>query len=351
MESTRNESMKRIFVMLLILISAWFNGISQSNSSGGISILQLANEKTFVYGEPFNLFFKILNSEQRTNYVYKPEDDANIKIILMDLKTGKPVKDVERFLPNDQTMLRRERMKSEKPDEGRAYQPNEAGFIAYSINKYFGTDNLTTKKFRHNRLVYLLRALPVGKYELTVKYTLYPSDQTIQSSHKFEVIDVPAEEQTAFQRYLAATEYACRSHYYGDRNYKSTDPNSYENFIKAFPTSIYGPHAFLNMVTEVYTYANAGPSDNERLSRFKEYVSYGGKLRTFNQKMNFVSYLPEIASLAFKGDKTKTFESLDLVLQDFKSENPEISEKLIRTASQQKGILGLKSYAPPKELK
>jgi hypothetical protein len=342
--------MKHFFVLLLIFVSASY-GVAQNNTSNGISILPLANEKTFVYGEPFYLYFKITNAKDGVNYVYKPEDDININIVLTDLTTGKPVNDIGGFLPNDHTISRVQQMKLEKPTESDAYLSGEFGFIAYHINKYFGIENLSTKKFRHNKMIYFLRTLPVGKYEFTVKYPLYPSSQTIQSSHKFEVVDVPANEQTAFQRYIAATEYACRSHYKGDRNYKKSNENSYEQFINDFPKSIYATHAFVNMVTESYGYANAGPTESERMTKFNEYLSYSGKLRTFNEKMNYVSYLPDIASLASNGDARKTFESLDLVLQKLKNENPEISQKLIRTASQRKGISGLKSYAKQTELR
>lgn len=51
----------------------------------------------------------------------------------------------------------------------------------------------------------------------------------------------------------------------GDRNYSKAHPDSYENFIADYPNSIYANHALMNMVIHVYSNAQGGPSQSDRI--------------------------------------------------------------------------------------
>jgi hypothetical protein len=191
-------------------------------------------------------------------------------------------------------------------------------------------------------LAYKLNGVPVGEYELTFEYDLYPVAKTIKATHRFKVLDVPLNEKEALQHYIRSTEYACKAHFYDERNYSAGHPDSYDNFLKKYPSSIYSNYAFLNMVTESYGYAQGGASLDERIKKFEEYLNYYPKLRNDNLRFLYVGYLPEFIKLIPGKD---LMMELDNFLLKIKDDNPEISDHLIRSAMFFHKITGLTNYA------
>lgn len=320
-----------------------FSGQTLAQNYDGITVESSGtNGNSFYYGEPFNVYFKVKNTDNSINYVFKPEEYVNLKFSLKEVNSNSNVPNLEALVMNDLILNKRDRMKTKKPSKSEYYSPMEEGYKAIMLLEYFGSDKLSQKKLRHSSLVYALKAIPPGEYELTIEYRLYPSDKVIKATHRFKILKIETKEQQAFQRYVSATEYACSSHFYGDRNYSASHPDSYDNFIKDFPKSIYATHAFMNMMTQSYYYAQGGPSLNERVAKFKEYLNYYPELVKNTKKMDYISYLPKMITLIPGKDLKKELDSFLLKIKD---DNPEISDKLIRTAMFRHNITGLTNYA------
>jgi hypothetical protein len=262
---------------------------------------------------------------------------------LKDIYTGKFILNLGEFPSNDATGSQLEKMKNVKPDSQReAYRPNEFGFHAYEMEQFFGGEQLSDKKLRFSKLRYKLNAVPVGEYELTFEYDLYPGAKTIKATHRFKVLNVPPNEKDAFQHYIISTEYACKAHFYGERNYSSSHPDSYDNFLKKYPKSIYSNHAFLNMITESYGYAQGGAPLDKRIAKFEEYMNYYPKLRNDDLRLLYAANLPEFIKLI---PGKEIMKELDNFLLKVKYDNPEISDMLIRSAMFHHHITGLTNYA------
>jgi hypothetical protein len=338
----KSLTIKIEYILLAVAINYTPILSAQNNYDGILVQPSTANGTTFYYGEPFEIYFRIVNTKNSVNYYYRPGISVNTRVSLKDIRTGKFLPNLAELMPNHATGSRLERMKTIKPDENRAYQPNEYSYHSYEMYQFFGSDKLSEKKLRHSMLIYKLRAVPVGEYELTFDYDLYPSGKTIKAIHRFKVLELPTKETEAFQRYIRSTEYACKAHFDGDRNYSAKHPDSYDNFIKDYPNSIYANHAFMNMITQSYSYAEGGPSLAERITKFEEYLVYYPKLRNDNLRVLYSAYLPEFIKLIPGKDIKK---GLDSFLLKVKDENPEISDMLVRSAMFNHQITGLTNYA------
>jgi hypothetical protein len=333
---------KKNYAFFVLFLSVVCDVRAQNEHDGILVAASTANGTKFYYGEPFNLYFKFTNTKNSINYYYKPEVSINTRISLRNIQTGKSVRNTDTTPISHYGSARRDIMSGKQPSGIDAYQPNESGYDSYQINEYFGIEKLSDKRLRHNLLIYKLWAVPVGEYEFTFEYDLLPSKKTLKATHRFKVEAVPDKEQNAFRKYIQATEHAAKAHFDGDRNYSASHPDSYDNFIKDYSNSIYANHAYLNMVTESYYYAEGGVTMTDRIEKFKEFAGYYFKLRNDNMKILYVAYLPMFLKLIPGKDVRK---ELDLFLLKIKDENPEISDMLVSSASFYYKIKGLTNYA------
>ena len=83
------------------------------------------------------------------------------------------------------------------------------------------------------------------------------------------------------------------------------------------------------MVTHIYSNAQGGLSQADRIAKFEQFARYYPKLKNNTLKMDYVSQFPRFISL-IPGKDVK--REVDNFLREIRDDNPEISDKLIRTA-------------------
>jgi hypothetical protein len=327
-------------IILLCVPDIWNRSSAQTVSShDGVSIYSAStNTSTFYYGEPVVVYFQFINTTAQVKSYYKPQADVNLVYELKNKTTGNVLSLRNQISAAGQM---RGAMKTKPPKN--PYKPNEYGYYSIALNEQFGTVLLSNSQIAgSNELVDKLVALPVGKYEMSLQYHLFPGDKSLKLRYEFEILPLDVAMEQELEQYVRSTVYSAKSHFYTGKNYSSRHADSFENFLSKNPKSIYANHAFLNMIIGIYHYAAAGPSNAERFQKFAEYVQYYSQLRNNTIKMDYVNYLPT----AIKNQPNKNVKAeLDAFLQKIKGENPEISKMLIRSALFEYDIQGLTNYA------
>ncbi len=300
------------------------------------------NSITYYYGEPVIMHFEFSNVTNNTKQYYKPSTGVNLTFLLRNKSNGKVVEPHLIFW--SMGGHERSRMQNEPPSPDEAYQPHEYGHYAVQLNEQFGTEALTDQAVAYNNnLSYRLAALPIGEYELVMKYLLLPVKREMIATFSFKVVALPQEEQEAFKQYVQASAYASNAHFWANNNYVASHKDSYENFLKRYPNSLFAQYAFVDMVKEIYTFA--GPSQTSKANKYKEYIEFHSKIKKSNLKMDYLRGLPYYVSLL---PSTNAKDHLDKVLYKLKDEHPAYSKGLIRNAELRNKIKGLKNYASKK---
>jgi hypothetical protein len=321
-------------ISILCASSVW----AQNNSTDGIVIdPSSVNEKTFYYGEPAHIYFRITNTKSSTNYYYKPVRFVNVSFSMRSVSTGKKLTERNRLGGHALSVLTDTQMKK-VPDQNQAFKPGETVHYDLFVNDEFGTERLSNESYT-SRLNEELRTLPVGNYEVTMDYLVLPANIKLTATYRFRIAALPAEEQEAFNRYVNSTSYAAKNHVKGDNNYSKDHPSSYENFLKDYPNSIFSNHAFINMVDQVYGYMSSTPLQKEM---FKKYLAFYSDIRNNSIKMGFIKYVPEFINTI---DKANAKSELDKYLKKIEQENWELSNRLIRFSETNLKIGGLVNYA------
>ncbi len=305
--------MKKLLLILYVLILPEV-GVGQNRASyNGIEVRPApTNAITFFYGEPINIYFEFSNSSQELKRYHKPLTWVNLDYYLKSKYDGKETRANINFW---ETGGHIRGSLQEEPTKDQSYQPGEYGQYVIHVNDQFGSESLTQKQVSENHdLGKRLWSLPVGSYELVLKYFLFPSDKVLITSFAFQVVSLPAQEKAAFFQYVNTTVYASNAHFWANKNYSASNPDSYENFIKSHPNSLFAQYAFVDMVREIYNYP--GPSQAAKTAKYKEYFQYYPKLKKSNLKMDYLRFLPEFYSRIPGTDVKK---ELDAVLLKIKS--------------------------------
>lgn len=335
---------KLLWIILIINVCSIVSPKAQPTSTvDGILINSASlNSNTYYYGETINIYFEFSNTTNQTKRYHKPYTGINLIFYLKNKTTNKTIEPRLGFWSAGEHS--RIDMQREAPPVNEAYQPHEYGQYVVQINEQFGTESLSQVKVSSNHdLGDRLSALPVGDYELELKYYPYPLSQEVIVTFPFKVIALPIEEKEAFKKYVQATVYACNAHFWAGKNYSSSHKDSYENLIKSHPNSLFAQYAFLDMVREIYSYA--GPNESAKAAKFKEYISFYPNIKKSNLKMDYLRFLPEYV-LKIPGVDTK--KHLDKVLYSLKDDHPAYSRGLIRNAELRHKIKGLKNYSGKK---
>lgn len=294
------------------------------------------NDNSFYYGEPFNIYFEILNAENVSKKYYKPQTGINYKLKLINLSTGRDIHSIgsDWYSWGDV----RKKFASEPPSDYFSYKANE--YLIFDINSgyHFGIEWLSNTERKSS--AYNLKAVPIGQYELFFEYYLFPSNEIIKSSFRFEVKSIPNNEKAAFDAYVRATEYAFENNFWNKKSYNPDSPDTYEHFINKFPSSVYSEYAFLNMMTEIYHY----PIVNESI-RQQRFNDFADKFSTLKQRKNVqAAYVISLPS-HMNASGGNLYSKMDSFLVSIKKNDPILSKIVITISERTFKIKGLKNYA------
>ena len=330
---------KRIpYILIVFAFLVYRSTQAQSTASyDGIYVRPSSvNETTFLHGEPIYIYFNVVNEKNVSNPYYIPQRQINVQLTLRNRETNETYGGEEW----SQVSHKRNRWQHQPPTKEYSFRPKEDLVFQVYVDDEFGTERLAEPTY-YNALAKRLRILPVGKYELTVKYALFPSAQTLSSSVSFEVQTIDQANREALRQFVKSTTYACNSHYLGEDNYQSNHSDSYENFLKHYSYSPYSQYAFVDMVTQIYSHK--GIPEPVRTKKFRSYYDYFPQIKNGGLKMYYAVHLPRVIKY-IPGTDVK--DSLDEFLRtQLVDENPDISNALIDAAKFYTGVEGLKNYA------
>ena len=340
------ETFRVVLRIICFGLTFMMNGslLAQSTASYDGMYLEASsvNQQTFYYGEPMYLYFNIANQKEVINYYYIPQNRTNVKLILKDRQNNRVIGEGSW----SEVSHKRERWQVDPPSEEDAFRPRERLVFQVYLNDDFGSVKMADPEY-YNSLADRLRTLPVGKYQLFLEYYLFPSSEVLVSQANFEVLEVPAASQLAFEQYIKTTTYACNAHYFGKNNYSKSDPNSYENFLQRYDNSPYGQYAFVDMVTQIYY--QKGVPENVRKEKIKSYCDFFPQISSRGLKMYYAIRLPAMVQHLYP---QQARENLDKFLREtLINENSDISEALISSTRASSKIKDLKNYAkasPPR---
>jgi len=327
------------FTLALGLVFCHHSAYGQKNIHDGIKIGVDANRATYYQGEPFRIYFEIENLSSSVKPYYKPLGSPNLKYELKNLQTGQIIYSRKKTI--------QERFYTNGINEKLYIPPKMKAYESVHIGKKFGTVLLTSKPVTGSSITkYNLVAIPVGEYQLTLSYSLQPSDKVISATHKFKVLAPPTELMDARNQYIEAIYYANETGFNGKKNYSPGNPNSYENFLKNYGSTVFADYAWIDMIITIYSHP--GPSSTEMIKKWNEYINHYSSIEHEDVKLNYVQKLPiVVASLENKKAGSAKAISQKILKNDMKNSH-RASELFILGNVY---VQGLQNYATKQEQK
>ena len=334
---------------MIIILFVWIIPgqilLAQSNSYNGMSLhSSSSNRNSFTQGEPISFLFILKNNtEQEINY-WKKLTGVNIYFTLFDSK--------EQIIGSSENSWRsyehvRHNVKEKQPEKEYSFHPWEEFLIEFELGLLgFGSfpDDVKGKvPTVHGGED--LNILENGNYRLKVEYYLFPVNKKIEIDHHFEVTPLPNEEQVAYEAFKEATIYTSKNHFVFDNSYNPQHPNSYENFIKNYPSSIFVQYAYSNLIEEIYNYPN-NISSTIKDPIFNDYF-ISDKVDLPNLKVQKAK--SAIKALSSKSINIDANEVIDKQLKSLRNDDPAISDNLIVAAKEKLKLNDLKNYACEKK--
>jgi len=329
-------------LFFLLFFAIYDSNAQQINCYDGIELqTSTSNRENYFYGEPFQLYFELENTESSPKKFYIPFHGINFRVKLIDLNNNKEISiNLDYWNINSST---RDRFRSTPPENVHSFEGHEKIFLIIPMNSNFAKIKLIKNEITGiSTLRYNLFAIPKGEYELTMEYYLFPSDKILSSKIRFKIGNIPDDEKQAFENYIKATHYANENHYDGKRNYSPKHQSSYENFLRKYPSSIFSQYAMLDMTNEIYGYI--GPSSALKLQRYNEFLDYYCNITERNIMFYYAALIPKVCQRKSRITKVETVNELDKHLQKLKNDK-NASQVLIQVSKRRYKIMGLKNYA------
>lgn len=337
----KNISIKFTLLPLLLIIQVHFL-FAQTNSFNGMGLhSSSSNRASFIYGEPVSFIFVLKNNtEQEINY-WKKLTGVNIHFTLFDASTKKIITSSKNDWKSYSGV--RNNVRERKPNKGYSFDPWEEFLIEFELGLLLTGSEPEDVKGRiptvHGGED--LQVLNKGSYKLKVEYFLYPSDEKIEVEHHFKVLDLPREEEVAYNAFKEATVYTANNHYIFDNKYDPNHQHSYESFIKNYPSSIFVQYAYSTLVEEIYNYPNNIPNSIKE-PVFQDYF-LSDKVTLPNLKVQKAKNA--LNSLSSKSLKFSSKQVIDFQLKNLQNDDPAISGNLIKAAKEKLKLKDLKNYA------
>lgn len=312
---------------MLLLISY---GYSQDhNVQDGIKLASSCTNRTsFYYGEPLLFHFYAENISGSTKMIWKPLRQVNLIIKIKNESSGIEYTDQFDFPGSNEY---RHYYNNNEPNESKAFAPTESYIYDFLVGEGgFPTKTVyETQRRGAPSIGSYGHILPVGEYKILVEYTLLPTNVKVVVDHSFEILEIPIDEQQAFQAYTIALAYTSNSHSaFGDGSYNPNHQKSLESFITRFPNSRFAKHADHIIALEVYPFPGSNmPSETIRKKKMKSYFSSTHNDVPELKLQKAVRIIPITRTLFSQTEKDKMFSD---VLINLKHDDPTLSEIFIR---------------------
>ncbi len=318
-----------------------------TDSARGIELRVMDfNRAQFYYGEPFRIFTKITNTKDTINDIWSYQVGVNFIVLLKNLDSGKEIRKKEfGFVDGFANQSEVDWYKTTPPPDSRKYQANEFTMYFPHMGKNYGKIKLTPNPILGTSIVHTnLYALPVGNYEMTFEYYLYPFTEKLTVRHRFEILPLTYTQQLEFNAFVDAVHYANESYFWGTKDYDESHNLSLENFIKKYPRSIYTEPAKVILTTMVYLYPV--PNEQRRRKMLQEALDNDQYIKSPANKAWLAWSAPIMSKVIHEYDPAKTIHHLDQVLQRWVKDDPYISDVLIIQANRKvQKVNSLKNYS------
>lgn len=337
--------MKKVFSFLVVILTLFiYQSQCKAQNTDILDGIYLkkstVNRSVYYYGEPFHLYFELINKNNSNKGYYKfitPE--INCKLTLTNTITGQ-VKNID-LGSDDISVKLRGSMKTADYNPQIHFGPNEKNYFILVMNKYFGSERKAEVR-GYSKLHHLFTVVPIGEYELTLEYYLYPDDQILSTKVTFKIVDLPSiQEKNAYKDFLQAS---INAHNAYSSGYSENHKNSYNTFLKNHTNSLFTYYAYYHLIHKIYR--NKGQY-SKKADIYDDYLNYYSKIKFQDLKVGYLATVPSVLKYQKNSNTLKgsVNNKLDSFLNSSKNDDPLSSMILIKVAERQLNIKGLKNYA------